>query len=274
MIFACCLLASSGSRLKTMFFLLFATVAVSHIRPLRVGVLIRWAYIAIFVLVVQTLVLGRMKGTDSMVGNLVMSANRVVERVFMTKGWGSQEVFHYIPQLSPYRHGETMLASLVGRFGNALPFSHEMYAYLHGTVGAGTAGPQSFAEGYVNFGLPGLLAVAFLLGMFIQRATVYFIRAGRRDSLRLVFTAYVVVLLARTGYGGTLTFKTNGIHVLLLLWLAVSLLRNVLPGQLGVRRCRSHGQPTGGFVPHRGGYESERAGMGQHHSAARSERPT
>ena len=216
------ILISSGSRLRGLFFLLFVFTLLSHIKPLRVTSISFWAISIGGLLTIQTIVLGRMVGGGGYLGNLVMSFNRVIERVFLVKGYVTQQVFHYIPDVSDYKGGETY-SELLGVNADGFTFAEEMSHFIYGP--AGTAGPQAFAEGYANFGMVGMILVALVMGMAIQAVTILIVRQQRKDVLKLVFQAFIIVLVARTGYGSLLTFKSNGMHILLILWGVVWLLR-------------------------------------------------
>ncbi|MFC1773128.1 oligosaccharide repeat unit polymerase [Pseudomonadota bacterium] len=219
------ILISSGSRLRGLFYLLFVFTMLSHVKKVRLSNIAVWGAFIFGLLIVQTIVLGRMVGGGGYLQNLVMSINRVIERVFLVKGYVTQQVFHYIPWVSDYKAGGTYAETLLGLNTNEITFAEEMSHYIYGP--AGTAGPQAFAEGYANYGMLGMLIIAMVMGVLIQSITVALVRQKSRDILSLVFQAFVIVLIARTGYGSLFTFKANGMHVLLILWGVVVVLRKV-----------------------------------------------
>jgi oligosaccharide repeat unit polymerase len=212
-------LISEGSRLRGMFYILFLIVLISHIRPIKFNTLI-YSMSAVFgLLVLQTIALGRMIGGESYFANIIMSINRVIERIILVKGFVTQQVFHYIPWVSDYRMGETYIESLAGTLHKGSTLAEEMSHFIFGP--AGTAGPQAFGEAYANYGVIGALIVALVLGFVIQLITILIIRQHSRSLLSLVFSCYLIVLVARTGYGDLFTFKTNGAHVLFIIWIIV-----------------------------------------------------
>jgi hypothetical protein len=136
----------------------------------------------------------------------------------MTKGAGSQLVFEYIPRHTPFKMGTTIAQSLLGRWYTDDIFAIELFQFSTGGK-RGTAGPQAFAEGYANFGVVGMLVVAFMLGGLVQGVSIFVVRTltAGRNARRIVFAAYMVVLFAKTGYADIATFKSSGLHVLLCL---------------------------------------------------------
>jgi len=210
------LLIANGTRLRGMFFLLYIVVAYSFIRPISYKQVKYFSISAIGLLVMQTITLGRMEPGSGYLENIILSLNRVVERIFLTKGYVTQKVFEYIPGITDYRYGETFLGSLGGRLKkDDLIFSEEMNEFITGY--AGTAGPQAFGEGYANFGIPGILILSFILGLFVHSTTVIVRKYNKMDAMRVVFLAYVTILVARIGYGDTFTFKNNGMHILIII---------------------------------------------------------
>lgn len=219
-------LISSGSRLRGLFYLLFIFTLLSQVRAIRLSTVSVWGAFVAMLLIVQTIVLGRMVGGGGYLENLVMSMNRVIERVFLVKGYVTQQVFHYIPWVSDYKVGGIYAETLLGINSTGITFAEEMSHYIYGP--AGTAGPQAFAEGYANYGMLGMVIIAMIMGAMIQCITVFLVRQKRRDILNLVFQAFIIVLVARTGYGGLFTFKANGMHVLLILWALIIVVRKML----------------------------------------------
>jgi oligosaccharide repeat unit polymerase len=219
-------LISDGSRLRGMFYILYLVVLVSHVWRIRFRSLAYSAIAAFSLLTLHTIALGRMVGADGYLANIIMSLNRVIERLILVKGYVTQEVFHYIPWVTSYRLGQTYIDSLAGTLNKGTTFAEEMSHFIYGP--AGTAGPQAFGEAYANFGVIGALGIAFILGFIIHLITIFIIRRRKRDILSLIFVCYLIVLVSRTGYGDLFTFKTNGMHVLLALWMMIIIMRKFL----------------------------------------------
>ncbi len=216
------LLIANGMRLRGLFFILYIVVAYSFVSPIKFVNILKLGGAVFFLLIIQTIALGRMTPGEGFFENIVLSANRVIERLLLTKGYVTQRVFEYIPDVSGYKGGDTFIVALGGqlRGGEAL-FAEEMNEFILGY--AGTAGPQAFAEGYANFGLEGMFLVAFLLGVFVQLSTYFVKLKFKPDALKITFLAYFSVLVGRVGYGDTFTFKNNGLHILIAIWVFVSL---------------------------------------------------
>lgn len=220
------LLVFSGTRLRGLLFLLFIAVALSFVRPLKLNRLIAWASMAITFLVLQTIALGRMTGADNYVGNLIMSANRVAERIFLTKGNTTRIVFDYIPDVTSFKGGSTMMTSIGGHLSSAQSFDEEMFTYVNGYYG--TAGPHAFAEAYANFGVLAMLAAGTILGIIVQSTSIMVVRWRNLSAYNLTVLAMITVLIARTGYSDLLAFKSGGLHVLIVYILFIESVRRFL----------------------------------------------
>lgn len=226
----------SGSRKNALFVLLFIITAISCFRPLKMRKLVPFIISAIVFMIIQTLILGRMNYEHSSTANIVKSLNRSTERIFMGKGACSQVVFQYIPQYSDFKMGRTIPPSLFGRLSGEEIFAIEMFKFMTGGK-LGTAGPQAFAEGYANFGIPGMLILAVLMGILIQSICVYIIRCNvnARNPRQIVFHSYLIILFAKIGYSDIMTFKSSGFHVLVFLMLIFYVFTRNSSGKLSAK---------------------------------------
>lgn len=222
------LLISDGGRLKGLFFILYISVAYSLISGLKISQIINLGASLLWLLIVQTILLGRIAtaaGAESTVGLLFISLNRVIERVILTKGFVTQQVFHYIPDAAPYKNGSTFLNTLLGQTSETISLDQEMFNFIYGGGYQGTAGPQSFGELYANFGIFGMLVGAFIVGLFIQLITVFIKKYFALDAFKISFLAYITVLFSRIGYSGLFSFKSNGLHILAILFIIFVIIR-------------------------------------------------
>lgn len=229
-------LLSLGGRLAALFAVLFFLVAYSMVRKIKFSQVITLSSILCWMLILQTIALGRLAtaGTGrSTIEIMILSLNRVVERVFLVKGYVSQRALEFFPSGHKFLYGRSYSDALFGLEEGSPSLAQEMANYIFGGYNA-TAGPQAFGEAYANFGLIGMLAVAGILGVFVAVATRFVARRIQLDAFRVVFLAYFTVLIARTGYGEFFTFKSNGIHVLGLLYLMFALVRREKIGRVPI----------------------------------------
>ena len=216
MSFSFCLLVAfgSGSRMFIMHLLIISCVVYFFYNPLRKTILLKFFILFSSLLVFSTIILGRFFITGyTPVQVIFMSINRVFERIFLTKGVVTSYVFEYFPSMHSYLGGESVLQSLLGNISNNKPLSQLMFSHIVG--GNGTAGPQSFGELYANFGFAGVM-FCFVIGFLLQVISISMIRIKKISPLKIAYIAYFVFLFGLTGYGKILSFKTYGIHVLLI----------------------------------------------------------
>jgi hypothetical protein len=215
------ILIKNGSRLKGLSSMLFLLVAYSYVRPITLKRSLDFVQAIVWLLIFQTIALGRMSSAasgETLLNILYMSFNRVVERVILTKGYVTQKVFEYIPKDAPFKNGQTVINDLSGLNSNNLSFAQEMFAFLNNGAINGTAGPQAFGEAYANFGLLGMFVFAFFTGIVIQFSTRFTVKKLIiADAFKIVFLAYFVILITKLSYSGIMSFKSNGIHILLIL---------------------------------------------------------
>lgn len=232
MIFAIIILTiSGGGRLKALFFAMYVVTAYTFIKPISFSYIINITSVLLWFLILQTIALGRISYAvegSSIFETIIISLNRLVERVFLTKGYATQKIFEYIPNYTDYRYGETIVTTLLGKQSDTLPLSQEMFIFIYGSGSSGTAGPQAFGEAYANFGVVGMLFYSLILGILVQLCTIFVRNRLSLDPLKIAFLAYFTVLISRIGYSDILTFKANGLHILLFLYLLIILTRNTL----------------------------------------------
>ena len=214
------LAASSGGRLSLLFFALYLLASYSMISPISLNRVLNVSSLMLWFLILQTIGLGRISSASkglSFLEIIIISLNRLVERIFLTKGYVTQKTFEYIPEYSNYKNGETFLTTILGQTSKKESFAQEMFAFVYGGGSQGTAGPQSFGEAYANFGLAGMFLISFILGLLVHKSTRFVQKHHSLDPFKISFLAYFTVLVARIGYGNFFTFKSNGLHILILL---------------------------------------------------------
>ena len=207
---------ANGSRLKGLAMLLFLLISYSYVKPISFRLVVDIALGVVWLLIFQTIALGRMLSSsidESFLHIIYMSLNRVVERVFLTKGYVTQKVFEYIPDVSNYKEGETLINN------SGVSFAQEMFGFIYGSGVTGTAGPQAFGEIYANFGVFSMLLFAFFLGVAIHMLTKFVTKNIRLDACKIVFLSYFTILITKVGYSDVFSFKSNGMHVLIFLFM-------------------------------------------------------
>jgi hypothetical protein len=222
------LIISEGGRLRGLFFVLYMTIVYSMVRGLKILSIINWGLLLVWLLIFQTIALGRFSSAadgQSMGAVIILSLNRVVERVLLTKGAVTQKVFEYIPAHADFKQGSTFFNALVGSASNEVSFAQEMFAYIYQGGFNGTAGPQAFGEMYANFGVVFMLFGALFLGILIQCCTEFVKKSIKMDPFLISVIAFGTILIARIGYSNLLTFKTNGMHILVLITLIFIVMR-------------------------------------------------
>lgn len=221
------LLLSQGGRLAATFIILFYFVAYSMVRKILFSQIVTIASGLCWLLIFQTIALGRFAtaaSEQSMLGVIVLSLNRTIERAFLVKGYVTQRVIEHFPHNLDYLYGDSYFRALIGQSTTDPSLAQEMFNFIFGGYN-GTAGPQAFGEAYANFGLFGILIFAPFLGFIIAATTRFVVRRIQLDAFRIVFLAYFTVLIARIGYGEFFTFKANGMHILIGFFLIMSLFR-------------------------------------------------
>ena len=213
----------TGSRLLTAHLFLFFLIFYSVYNDLKVRSIIRLFIIIGFILVFQTIVLGRLIGSVGYLESSLKALNTLLERIFLTKGYVTSQVFYYFPDLFNFRLGQTIIPTLFGTFSNTTPFSQEMFA-LFADGSSGTAGPQAFGELYVNFGFSGVMIGSFLLGFIIQYITIKLIRGKKHSPYNSAIYSYITLLFGLVGYSGLLAFKSYGGHILFIFYSVTALL--------------------------------------------------
>jgi hypothetical protein len=216
---------ANGSRLKGLAMLLFLLISYSYVKPISFRLVVDVALGVIWLLIFQTIALGRMLSSsidESFLHIIYMSLNRVVERVFLTKGYVTQKVFEYIPDASNYKEGETLINN------SGVSFAQEMFGFIYGAGVNGTAGPQAFGEIYANFGVFSMLLFAFFLGVAIHMLTKFVTKNLRLDARKIVFLSYFTILITKVGYSDVFSFKSNGMHVLIFLFMLLLLFNFLL----------------------------------------------
>lgn len=219
------ILMSLGGRLSAMFIMLYFLVSYSMVRRIVMSQVITFASVICWLIILQTIAIGRFAvsaSEESVIGVMVLSLNRTFERILLIKGYMSQKVTEFFPDYLEYLRGDSYLAAISGQTSNEPSLAQEMFNLIFGGF-SGTAGPQAFGEAYANFGLFGMLAFSIFLGFFIALSTRFVIKKLEYDAFRIVFLAYFTVLIARVGYGEFLTFKANGMHILIVFFVAMKL---------------------------------------------------
>jgi len=222
---------SGGGRLRGLLFLVLIIVSYSFLNGIKLKQVINIISLTLWLLIFQTIALGRMSASSeghTFINVVAMALNRVVERIFLTKGYCTQQVFHYIPEYTDFKWGETFLVTLLGRSIDKNTFAQEMFVFIYKGGIQGTAGPQAFGEAYANVGIAGMLIIAFLLGLLVQNSTEFVKRHMTFDAFTIVFLAYFTVLIARIGYSGIFTFKANGLHILISLYLCFIIAKKIM----------------------------------------------
>lgn len=154
-----------------------------------------------------------------------------------------KEVQQYIPQQSPYRYGMSYIEAFEALIPEKLhpqrPLtSSQWFAYFYDPQTAARGGGFSFsvfAEGYMNFGLLGVLGVGFLQGALIRRF-VEFRWKNPMNKSRLLIVAAVSTQLAyfiRGEFASIL--KQNIVIVLIPAFLAAAFLGRPRRAQVPVR---------------------------------------
>jgi hypothetical protein len=202
----------TGSRLSSAVLLILGIVWASlsgTVNWRRIGLAL---VAAVTMLLVMTAAVGRLRDQGDPLRNALAASNRLLERVALTKGSTTGWVFEVYPSVEPYAGGETILTKLGGLGSGDISLARRMYRYLHGEEG--TAGPQSFGELYVNFGVAGMLTGAFILGLLVQGATVIVRTWALADVTLRAAAAFAILCIAYLGYSDVISPKTMGLHIL------------------------------------------------------------
>ncbi len=202
----------TGQRRLFSYLILYILIVYSYNQKVNVKKFSRLGVIMIIVLTLQTILLGRQVLSNNFIEDILISLQRVIERIFLVKGRSTRYVFDYFPRFSDFRYGSTIYEKLLGTASDEMPLAVEMSLFIEGRIG--TAGPQTFGDFYANFGFIGMLISAFILGFIIQSISIAIIRKKNMDYHLISIIGYMTLLLGLIGYSDIMVIKSNGIHVL------------------------------------------------------------
>ncbi|SER59826.1 O-antigen polymerase [Salisediminibacterium halotolerans] len=216
---------STGQRLLLGQIFLIILVVLTFFYQVRFKTIFNILLTAVIILVIQTIALGRMVGGTGYLENLIMSLNRVVERIFLTKGVTTYRTFEYFEDNPGLRYGETIVNKFIGLGADSPTLAEKVYFYFFQE--RGTAGPQSFAEAYINFSMIGMIVFAFIIGFILQLISIQIIRRSV-NFFAIVTLAYLSFLFGYGGYSDVASFKTHGAHVVTIFYFITILIVSVI----------------------------------------------
>jgi len=240
--FVCIMLLGTGSRLAVGQIIIYFLIVFTLIRPLHFKNLFWIAFVSIVLLTLMTLGMGRFTGGEGRIINTVMAVNRVIERVFLSKGAATLIVFEYFPHVESYQFGMTIITQLTGRISETSTLAQKMMMYKYGSLG--TAGPQSFGEAYANFGIIGMILYSFIIGIALQVISICIVRKKNLEPHTIAIMGYIIFLCAYSGYSGIVSFKTNGLHILLVYVVVSKVIIEIIRGSVGKKGSNRHTEVT------------------------------
>lgn len=217
----------SGHRLYIGRIALFLLIGTLMIRGVNMKMLTAIMAVLLLILMLGTIVLGRMVGGDgSNLDIAVIALNRLVERAFMTKGVITTEVFAYFPAYEQFLGGESIFRRVMGTLGTGPTLAEKMHMHLFGFPG--TAGPQAFGEAYANFGSYGMLLTAFMYGILLQIITFALSARQTMSAFNIAIVAYLTFAFGYIGYSDMFAPRVAGAHIVIMFWCLISVMATVL----------------------------------------------
>ena len=219
----------TGSRLMTMKIFLFLTILFSFFHKINIKFLFRGSFIVFIILIITTILLGRGNKVKEGFGPIVaQNTERAFSRLFLGKGAASLIVYDYYPKKENFEYGSTIYNSFLGNSNfERETIAIKMFSYKTGGK-KGTAGPQTFADFYANFGYLGQIISTFFLASFLSFFVWLIFKKKRFKSYDLVFVGYITLLIGYMGYSEFLSFKVGGMHIILFIYLGYSIINAIL----------------------------------------------
>lgn len=219
----------TGSRLLTMKIILYFTILFSFLNKINIKLLFKASFIVFVILITTTFILGRGNKVKEGFGPIVaQNSERAFSRLFLVKGASSLIVYDYYPKKENFEYGSTIYNSLLGNSDfKRQTIANKMFSYVTGGK-KGTAGPQTFADFYANFGYSGQIIGSFFLAIILSFFVALIFKKKRFKSFDLAFVGYITLLIGYMGYSEFLSFKVGGLHVVLFLYFGYSIINAIL----------------------------------------------
>lgn len=230
LLFLICMIFSlgTGSRLMTMKILLFSLISYLMLYDFNFNQALRVLFLIFSVLIISTVILKRGNLVEGFGPTLARDSERAVSRILFVKGGASLIVYSYYPFIEDFENGKTMLTSLFGSSEiKNQTLAKKMFSFYSGGR-LGTAGPQTFGDLYANFGYYGQIIGSVMIAFMISLITKIIYDRTIWKSYDIVFVSYLSLVLGYMGYSETMSFKSNGFHVILILYVFYKIFTNLL----------------------------------------------
>lgn len=219
----------TGSRLLTMKIILYFTILFSFLNKINIKLLFKASFVVFIILITTTVLLGRGNKVNEGFGPIVaQNSERAFSRLFLVKGASSLIVYDYYPKQENFEFGTTIYNSLLGNSDKErVTIANKMFSYVTGGK-KGTAGPQTFADFYANFGYSGQIIASFFLAIILSFFVKLIFKKKRFKSFDLAFIGYITLLIGYMGYSEFLSFKVGGLHIIVFLYFGYSIINSIL----------------------------------------------
>lgn len=220
----------TGSRLTTMKIVLYVLIVLSMVYKVKIKIVLQIGFMGFMLLVLTTVLLGRGNSGEGLGLGAVIAKNseRAFSRFMLGKGGSTLFVYEYYPQIEDYEYGSTMARTLIGNIGDKKTESLaiKMHKYKYGVLG--TAGPQTFGDFYANIGYLGQISAAFIIGLFFPLIYLVALKKKYWGSFDVAFIGYIFLTFGYMGYSDAMSFKTSGLHIVLLCYSLYLIIKSLL----------------------------------------------